>query len=136
MASNSRVNMKFLGAALGVTIAAVAVAGAGGGVVQPMASQCGVIPPDCHTWQCNTATGEWRLTGNKVNGTACNDGNSCTTADKCQSGICAGTPPVLNLSHPLDGEALPVQLHDVGARLVLTAGREEPRFFHTLKESR
>jgi len=29
------------------------------------------------------------------NGTACNDGNACTQSDTCQSGVCAGSSPVV-----------------------------------------
>jgi len=29
------------------------------------------------------------------NGTACNDGNACTLTDSCQSGVCAGSSPVV-----------------------------------------
>ena len=86
---------RLIGALFGVAVAAVAT----GGVVQPMLSQCGAMPTDCNTYQCNTATGEWRLTGKKVNGAACNDGSVCTTGDKCQSGACVGTPPVTNDSN-------------------------------------
>jgi hypothetical protein len=93
MVRNASHFYKLLGALLGVAMAAVVAAA---GVVQPLLPQCGAMPTDCNTYQCNTATGEWRVTGKKVNGAACNDGNVCTTGDKCQSGVCAGTPPVTN----------------------------------------
>jgi MYXO-CTERM domain-containing protein len=31
----------------------------------------------------------------KANGAACNDGNACTQADSCQSGVCTGSNPVV-----------------------------------------
>ncbi|MBI5533646.1 MAG: hypothetical protein HY898_13080 [Deltaproteobacteria bacterium] len=34
------------------------------------------------------------------NGTACNDGNACTTQDSCQAGVCTGTPMVCVSSNP------------------------------------
>jgi hypothetical protein len=40
----------------------------------------------CDGGDCCTSTCQF-----KPNGTACNDGNSCTTSDKCQSGVCQGT---------------------------------------------
>jgi hypothetical protein len=49
----------------------------------------------CHdAGTCNTTTG---LCSNpvKANGSACNDGNGCTQADTCQSGICVGGTPVV-----------------------------------------
>jgi hypothetical protein len=61
--------------------------------VQPAKAMpiCGYPPTDCGQYRCNTATGDWVQTGTKVNGTACNDGNNCTTGDKCQAGVCVGT---------------------------------------------
>jgi Concanavalin A-like lectin/glucanases superfamily/Beta-propeller repeat len=41
----------------------------------------------------------------KANGTACNDGNACTTADVCQNGTCTGTPKTCTASD---------QCHDAG----------------------
>jgi probable HAF family extracellular repeat protein len=54
-------------------------------------------PPDqCHAaaGTCNKNTGVCSAPTNKPNGTACNDGNACTTTDACQSGNCKGTSPV------------------------------------------
>jgi hypothetical protein len=31
----------------------------------------------------------------KPSGSACNDGNGCTTVDVCQAGVCVGTTPVV-----------------------------------------
>jgi hypothetical protein len=55
----------------------------------------------CHTaGTCNASTG---ICSNPAvaNGTACNDGNTCTRTDTCQSGVCQGSdaivcPPVGN----------------------------------------
>jgi len=46
----------------------------------------------CHdVGVCNPGTG---LCSNPAspNGTACNDGNACTTPDTCSGGVCSGTP--------------------------------------------
>ena len=46
----------------------------------------------CHTaGTCDPATGICS-NPNKADGTTCNDGNACTTADTCQAGTCTGTP--------------------------------------------
>jgi Tol biopolymer transport system component len=48
-------------------------------------------PDSCHTpGTCNTTSG---ICSNptKANGTACDDGNTCTTPDACQAGVCTGT---------------------------------------------
>jgi N-acetylneuraminic acid mutarotase len=52
-------------------------------------------PPDaCHgTGVCNPATGNCSYPS-AVDGTACNDGNACTTVDTCVSGVCTGSSPV------------------------------------------
>lgn len=48
----------------------------------------------CHNvGTCNTSTGICS-NPNKTNGTSCNDSNSCTQTDTCQSGICTGSNPV------------------------------------------
>jgi Dictyostelium (slime mold) repeat len=52
---------------------------------------CGYPTGDCHTYKCN-ADGSYSTTGNRANGTTCNDLDACTTGDKCQSGECVGTP--------------------------------------------
>src|SRR5204863_20492 len=49
----------------------------------------------CHVGgSCNPATG---VCSNPPaeNGTACNDGNSCTQSDSCQVGVCVGANPVV-----------------------------------------
>src|SRR5205823_4517135 len=49
----------------------------------------------CHTaGTCNPATGACSGPA-KIDGTACNDGNACTQTDTCQSGLCAGSNPVV-----------------------------------------
>jgi Right handed beta helix region len=58
----------------------------------------------CQTSDCDPATGQC-VVGNKPNGTACDDGNSCTEHDACQDGACAGTPIVCTASD---------QCHDAG----------------------
>ncbi len=42
----------------------------------------------CHT--AGTCSAGACTNPNKANGTACNDGNACTTADACQNGTCTG----------------------------------------------
>src|SRR5207249_7040041 len=49
----------------------------------------------CHTGgTCDPATGTCPNPQPVANGTTCNDGNACTTADACQAGACAGRPVV------------------------------------------
>ena len=49
----------------------------------------------CHVGGvCNPANGTCS-NPNAPNGTACSDGNACTLADTCQSGMCSGGPPVV-----------------------------------------
>ena len=43
----------------------------------------------CQSCQPGTSTGAWT---NLADSTACDDGNTCTTADTCQSGACTGGP--------------------------------------------
>ncbi|MCU1282892.1 MAG: hypothetical protein JWM53_6438, partial [bacterium] len=53
------------------------------------------LPLDqCHVaGTCNPANGMCSQP-TKPNGTACNDGDACTTADTCVSGACTGGPPL------------------------------------------
>ena len=54
-----------------------------------------VASDQCHVaGACNPLTG---LCSNPIaaNGTSCNDGNSCTQTDTCQSGACTGNNPVV-----------------------------------------
>src|SRR5207253_252265 len=44
----------------------------------------------CHTGACSATSGQC-IANNKTNGTGCNDGNLCTTADQCTAGVCGGT---------------------------------------------
>ena len=64
------------------------------------------VPDQCHdAGTCNPATGTCSNPA-KANGTTCDDGNACTTADTCEGGTCvAGTPVVC---HAQD------QCHNVG----------------------
>lgn len=49
----------------------------------------------CHyAGTCNPGTGACSNPV-KPNATPCNDGNGCTQSDKCQSGVCVGTNPVV-----------------------------------------
>ncbi len=49
----------------------------------------------CHdAGVCNTGTGVCS-NPNKIDGTACNDGNACTHTDTCQTGACTGSNPVV-----------------------------------------
>ncbi|MBI4995101.1 leucine-rich repeat domain-containing protein [Candidatus Peregrinibacteria bacterium] len=56
----------------------------------------------CHQLVCNVATGEFSEVSN-ADGTVCNDQKSYTSNDKCQSGICKGTP--INPCDP-DGDGI------------------------------
>jgi hypothetical protein len=50
-------------------------------------------PDQCHTLgACNPATMACAQMP-KANGTACNDGDTCTQTDTCQGGVCTGTNP-------------------------------------------
>jgi hypothetical protein len=76
------------------------------------ASQC-PQPPD----QCQQATCINHVCGiaNKTNGTACNDGNACTTNDACTNGVCAGTLTAgcVQCSRNTDCSSIPVdQCHE------------------------
>src|SRR6185312_11543713 len=58
---------------------------------------CNTPSDACHTATgatCNTSTGSCTYPV-VANGTACNDGNACTRTDTCQSGVCAGSSPVV-----------------------------------------
>jgi len=49
----------------------------------------------CHVaGVCSTGTGVCS-NPSAPNGTACNDGNACTQTDSCQTGVCAGSNPVV-----------------------------------------
>lgn len=49
----------------------------------------------CHNpGSCNPTTGACS-NPSKANGSACNDGNSCTQTDSCQAGTCAGSNPIV-----------------------------------------
>jgi hypothetical protein len=72
----------------------------GSPVTCPAADEChdpGMCDPDT-----GTCSG-----GEKPDGTACNDGDLCTSTDICQAGICAGGTPIVCV--PLD------QCHDAGS---------------------
>ncbi|MFT3767574.1 MAG: DNRLRE domain-containing protein [Minicystis sp.] len=68
-------------------------------------------PPDqCHAAGiCNPSTGQCTYAP-KADGTACDDGNNCTTGDACFSGVCGGAPvqcpPAPDACH-LDGVCNP-----------------------------
>ncbi|RYZ10213.1 MAG: hypothetical protein EOO73_01155 [Myxococcales bacterium] len=66
------------------------------GVCSPTSQVTCTALSSCHSvGTCNASTG---LCTNplKANGTACDDGKLCTTADKCSAGVCAGTAQVCN----------------------------------------
>jgi hypothetical protein len=48
----------------------------------------------CQVSACEKATGACKVTSNRANGLACEDGDKCTFGDACQNGQCAGTPTV------------------------------------------
>lgn len=90
MSQKSSIELKALGAAIGLTISVVAV----GGVVQPMMLSCPLNEKPvgtCYSYACNTTTGMWVRGAKLANGTPCNDDKACTTADKCSNGVCIGT---------------------------------------------
>ncbi|NUN13438.1 MAG: hypothetical protein HUU55_07365 [Myxococcales bacterium] len=51
----------------------------------------------CTTDSCSTVSGSCV---NSPNVLSCNDGNGCTSGDKCSGGICAGTPISCNDNNP------------------------------------
>ncbi len=59
------------------------------------------LPPDepnaCTSEVCNAGVPEHPPV---MNGTSCNDGNSCTQTDTCQTGVCTGSNPIV--CTPLD----------------------------------
>jgi len=57
------------------------------------ALDCSGLSDDCNSGTCNPATGAC-VASPKSNGTACNDGNACTSSDSCQAGACVGSNPV------------------------------------------
>jgi YD repeat-containing protein len=60
----------------------------------------------CHDMgACDQATGVCSNPA-KADGTNCSDGNACTQADRCQSGVCVGTNPVVCMASN--------QCHDAG----------------------
>jgi hypothetical protein len=76
-------------------------------VCNPLTGQCGTITitcaDSCDTGQCDPATG----CVSKPDNTSCDDGNVCTSNDRCQSGVCSGggaavptnTPPPTSAMH-------------------------------------
>ncbi len=55
---------------------------------------CTVASDQCHVaGPCSTETGDC-TTENAAEGTTCNDGDLCTYADQCKTGVCIGTPLV------------------------------------------
>ena len=50
---------------------------------------CGHLDDDCNAGECNPSTGRCRAVP-VTNGTSCSDGDSCTTPDTCQAGVCGG----------------------------------------------
>jgi len=53
----------------------------------------------CHdAGVCNPATGQCSNPA-KSNGVSCNDGNPCTTNDRCQNGVCTGTQMICTLAN-------------------------------------
>jgi MYXO-CTERM domain-containing protein len=51
---------------------------------------CGA-PPACNSVACDPQSGQCELSPVE-DGTACDDGSLCTTADACQAGACQGSP--------------------------------------------
>lgn len=49
---------------------------------------------ECKKNTCNPGTGLCSM-GNVADGTGCNDGNACTVSDKCASGTCSNTQPLV-----------------------------------------
>ncbi|GMV43166.1 MAG: hypothetical protein AMXMBFR64_48820 [Myxococcales bacterium] len=56
----------------------------------------------CTTDSCDVATG---CKFSAVTGTDCDDGNACTTPDKCQSGTCVGTAVNCNDNNPCTNDS-------------------------------
>lgn len=66
---------------------------------------CSGFTDQCNVGTCDIVTGTCSAVPIS-DGTSCDDGNACTTVDRCQSGVCAGT-------NPIDCPAID-QCHEVG----------------------
>ena len=55
---------------------------------------CSGSDTDCQTAACDSGTGACTSMTDRSNGTACDDGDACTTIDSCQTGACVGAAPV------------------------------------------
>ncbi|MCA9619193.1 MAG: hypothetical protein KC731_09225, partial [Myxococcales bacterium] len=71
--------------------------GSGAGGEDLCAMDCStIVPPDCHQAVCNDGSYPGVVGACVVvpaaNGTSCDDGQFCTTADTCQNGSCVGGP--------------------------------------------
>ena len=52
---------------------------------------CDYLDDECNLGHCNTTTHECYKEP-KANGTSCDDGDGCTVNDRCNAGVCLGTP--------------------------------------------
>ncbi len=71
--------------------------------VMGMCTGTSVVCPDrgsCRSNTCNPDSGQCEIIS-KADGTACDDGSACTTADRCVQGECLGASPVV--CAPADG---------------------------------
>ncbi len=73
---------------------------------------------DCHkVGVCNPGTGVCSQP-TKANGSGCDDGDACTTKDRCQAGVCKGMAPVVCVA--LD------ECHEAGACAEATGACSDP----------
>ncbi|HVY24897.1 MAG TPA: S8 family serine peptidase [Polyangiaceae bacterium] len=76
-------------------------------------------PDQCHdAGSCDGASGVCSNPA-KPNGSACNDGNTCTRSDSCQAGVCVGSSPVVCVASD--------QCHDAGVCDTLTGACSNPQ---------
>ena len=61
------------------------------GTCKPDKAKTCAAPDQCHVGLCDPKTGGC-FSRDASAGTACNDGNACTSADQCANGVCTGTP--------------------------------------------
>ena len=65
---------------------------------------CSAAGDACNAGICDPSTGKCQVVA-KPAGTACDDGNGCTTGDTCAGGICAAGTPVVCASKPCQDAA-------------------------------
>ena len=76
---------------------------------QPPTTVCRVAVGQCDATESCTGTSAACLAdGFQPNGTTCDDGNSATSGDVCNTGVCAGVSTLLTVLSPIGGEVWPI----------------------------